>query len=204
MPIKPPSNNQNRPHIFKCTSCGAWTTVGSVCICQSSSIYSQQFWSGVWGTNGAPSYSNSHVDIDDEFLKLKERMLKTKLQPRDEFDELMFILIPDFSQEVLDYLWNEFESNYLPPSLSWAGLRRNSNPDFWLYALVQERNKRELALEEEKNKFKRLEEEFKRTKNMRPDNLRAYENQLLKPETHSETMKEFQRKYLINKRKGVI
>lgn len=165
-------------------------------------------YQGVYGTNGFPSYSNKPytADDDDSFVKLKERMLSTKLIPVREFDELILILLPLLDQEVIDFLWWEFEPNWSPLMYSWAGMQRASSPQpfFWQYALAQERNKRELAEFDAREALRKEKEEFERTKNMNPDNLRAYQNQLLKPETYSDKMKEFERKYLSNKRKGVI
>lgn len=99
-------------------------------------FFALQHMKGVYGTNG-PS-SSSSVDEDDEsFTKLKAQMISTKLIPIDEFDDLILILLPFLGQEVIDFLWWEFESNWVPPSYSWAGMQRSvSHQPFFFFFLA--------------------------------------------------------------------
>lgn len=153
-------------------------------------------YQGVWGTNGSPSYSNTSKD-DNSFTKLKERMISTKIIPIDEFDELILILLPLLDQEVIDFLWWEFESNWSSPSYSWVGMQRSWGipPFFWNYALAQERNKRELA------EFDAREARRKEIEVTRLQMLKEYCEENI---TLTEVFEKFKSKYVINRRKGVI
>jgi hypothetical protein len=177
---KPVSPNAYIPQFYSCRVCGmtAPTPICVACYKKASGYFNQLYKAGYGGQqrsnhkiNFYTPYINNqntfwNTDNDEIFNKYVKKWLQLTLTPRTDDEELILIIFAEIEYEAIFILYEELALGY-----DW------DNPKFWQIALVQEKHKRDEA---EKNKFKLREEAAKestRIKNMRPDNLRAYQDE---------------------------
>lgn len=151
---------------------------------------------GIWGINGGSSPVSEN---DADFRSDIKEVLSYLLIPKTDLDFLIGPIIQELDQEILDFLWDEFKTQY-------STLFGPSYFEFWEEALIHEVHKRReklktLAQAEALTKFnqEKRSKEAMMTSKMRPDNLRAK-----KQADKIQELKDFQDKYVINKRKGVF